>query len=694
MKKPLLLILVVLFTLYESYGQTYSLPFVEDFEAVTFPPDGWTSFIGANGLGDIENWVRWFGTSDNNNGSAGSANVRYENVGVGLAEDWLVTPAIILPPTGSSTLMFYQKQLFVPDYGSNYYIKISTTSQIDPTAFSDVETYGELSFSDSYTVKTVDLSAYNGQTVYIAFVMTNNDGDSWFVDDITIYNADNAWTGALGSDWNTAGNWDPASVPTSSDNVIVPAGPPNYPTLSAAGACNDLTIISTASSTGSLVGQENLTVNGTTTAYQYLSGNAWHLISSPAPGEALSTFLSTNTNIPVKDVSGTNRMGMMDYDETVNNWNEFFLETGQAGNLDEGKGFSLRTTADGTVIYTGTLATGTVSTTVANSGTYGWNSVGNPYPSAININSNADATNNFISNNSSNLDASFAAVYVWEQGSKAYTIVTQSDAAYYAQSGQAFMVKVNPGVTAVDFTLAMQTHQPSVVIKSENLPWPELELTLTQVEKSASTKIKFNDEMSTGLDVGYDAGIFKTGFDIYTRLVDDNSVDFGVQCLPEMGMEEFEIPVGIDGGTSGEISFSLKSVNLASGIVPVLNDHLTGESFVFNSEEDVYTTSITDQSQGYGRFTLTFSSTTGIDNNSVSTLKAWYNKGYIYINGQLDGAGEATIYDINGRKLAEHPLTDSFQNKISAPEGTGSIYLVKIKDSKRSEVLKVPVVIR
>ena len=44
------------------------------------------------------------------------------------------------------------------------------------------------------------------------------------------------WTGAVSTDWFTNGNWSSNSVPTSADNVIIPAAPTNQPAIAAAGA--------------------------------------------------------------------------------------------------------------------------------------------------------------------------------------------------------------------------------------------------------------------------------------------------------------------------------------------------------------------------------------------------------------------------------------------------------------------------
>ncbi|MEZ5104271.1 MAG: T9SS type A sorting domain-containing protein [Draconibacterium sp.] len=493
------------------------------------------------------------------------------------------------------------------------------------------------------------------------------------------------WDGSESTNWHDAANWDKNVVPTSALDVIIPVGLNTYPILSSGGACKNLTIESSSSSTGSLTGQSNLVVSGTITIKRHLTGNVWHMISSPVLDETISDFLAANTNVPASE----SYRGMMDYNEQNNDWNTFFTNS-QSGNLTSGKGFSLRTDADGTVTFTGTLTTGTVNTTVARTGNYGWNCVGNPYPSAISINTAADNNNNFIALNTGNLDESYTSVYVWEQGNDAYTIVALGDAAFYAQLGQAFFVKAANGATQVEFTTAMQTHQPAAGFKSGTLLWPELKLTASMSGKSSTARLKFNDDMSTGLDVGYDAGVFKSGFDIYTKLIEDNGVDFGLQSLPETGIEQYEIPVGIDAATSGEISFSLKQENFPSEIIPVLNDKQTGTNFTFSTEADIYTTTI-DETQGYGRFTLTFSNTTVVDDilNSQSKFRAWYNNGAITILGEITGESEVTVFDVQGRKLASERLTSSNQNRIEVPQATSGVYLVWVKDVNRSEMVKV-----
>ncbi|MPM35972.1 hypothetical protein SDC9_82566 [bioreactor metagenome] len=159
---------------------TFAVPFVELFND-GIPPACWASYIGTNGLGTSSNWVSTTTISE----GTGAAYIEYENVSGDTAEDWLVTPLISLQ--NGSAMSFYQRQTYTTNYGSSYSVRVSTTSQTSQASFTTVSTWDESSFSTSYTKKTVDLSAYNGQNVYIALVMTNDDGDDWYVDSLKVY---------------------------------------------------------------------------------------------------------------------------------------------------------------------------------------------------------------------------------------------------------------------------------------------------------------------------------------------------------------------------------------------------------------------------------------------------------------------------------------------------------------------------
>ncbi|MBF01449.1 MAG: hypothetical protein CMP77_15930 [Flavobacterium sp.] len=164
-----------------------ALPLTEGFEDTSFPPLCWTSFIGTNGLGATVNWAHT--TTYTNNFSAGAAFVSYEGVTSGQkSEDWLVTPGLILPDTdGSIELSFLERQRYDAEYNTEFYVKIATSTPSDPASYTNIASYTEanLSFGEFFK-RTIDITAYKGQTVYIAFVMLQNDGDEWYIDDVAV----------------------------------------------------------------------------------------------------------------------------------------------------------------------------------------------------------------------------------------------------------------------------------------------------------------------------------------------------------------------------------------------------------------------------------------------------------------------------------------------------------------------------
>ncbi len=179
-KKNTLLLLMLFFTCIPfAYAQTL---FTEGFEGDVFPPVGWASYIGTNGLGTTQNWIQ----ADAPNSGNYAAGNRYENVTGGIAEDWLVTSQIDLTNATNAELLFYSTQSYPDYYGSTYEVKVSTNSQTNHADFTTVASYDESNIGTGYELKTIDLSAYDGMTVYIAFVHFNDDGDNWLIDDVQV----------------------------------------------------------------------------------------------------------------------------------------------------------------------------------------------------------------------------------------------------------------------------------------------------------------------------------------------------------------------------------------------------------------------------------------------------------------------------------------------------------------------------
>lgn len=110
------------------------------------------------------------------------------------SDDWLITPAIDLSGVESATLLFNNWKDFG---GPDLAIQISTdySGTGDPTAATWTNITSSIALSTGFGAVTpsglIDLSAYLGSTIYIAFQYTSEGSDSgqaanWSVDDITV----------------------------------------------------------------------------------------------------------------------------------------------------------------------------------------------------------------------------------------------------------------------------------------------------------------------------------------------------------------------------------------------------------------------------------------------------------------------------------------------------------------------------
>ena len=129
---------------------------------------------------------------------ANSAFMTRENIGGGnTSEDYLATPLITVPANGQ--LRFWTRTFTLGNQGTIYQIKVApaTANQFNPAAYNLVQQWTEDQLTATYNLyeqKTVSLSAFAGQQVYISFVMrypqpagqAGIGGDRWLVDNVDV----------------------------------------------------------------------------------------------------------------------------------------------------------------------------------------------------------------------------------------------------------------------------------------------------------------------------------------------------------------------------------------------------------------------------------------------------------------------------------------------------------------------------
>lgn len=477
-------------------------------------------------------------------------------------------------------------------------------------------------------------------------------------------------------------------------------------TLTNNAGTSGLVIRSDTTSSGSLI---HNTAGVNATVERYMLGNRWHIVSPPLSGQDINDFLTdADNNIPT---SGAN-YGMMEYSESVDEWLYFTAAT--AGNLQVGSGYLLRNTMDTTVWMYGALNTSQVDVSVTRDA-YGWNAIGNPFPSSIGVREDAYTDDDFLTYNAAEFDPSFAVLYIWDEpevrapstsywkvvGNSGYSSSkTELDQAYL-QPGQGFLIRAKEGGGTMSFTTDMRVHENTgTYFKSTREPWPGLNLIVKNETASTSTAVTFHANMTNGLDVTYDAGLFggDSRFRLYSRLVEDNGINFMLQCLPDNG-DSTIIPIGLDYKEGGLVNFSAETVLLPEGFNVILEDRLLNIFTKLNELSSEYSVVVDANTSGIGRFYLhTYQAPmapeepeepVNLNSNNISPLLIYSYGGDIIIKGEITGIANAKLYNLAGSLVRTYELMPSDLNVLPADDVQQGIYIVKISGKTVNENKKI-----
>ena len=471
---------------------------------------------------------------------------------------------------------------------------------------------------------------------------------------------------------------------------------------------------------GSLICHGNFT--GEITARKYYDPSRWTIMSSP-----LKVTVGFDANAPaVNFYSPTNDYDLGWYREEGNEGWIYFPTLPDA--LVPGRGYVIRTASSGTpeegmISFTG-MVNGTLNDTVSpavycTAYRHGWNAVGNPFTSAIGITASVATTENFLTRNAAILEDSYAAVYLWNQtgeydGSQQYYKAIGNSGynfegfSYYGgedpdilQSGQGFLINVRENGNVV-FSGDMQLHAPAVKLKSAPASWPGLVLGVRQGEREQVTVVTFNENMTTGLDKTFDAGLLPSGsFQLYTLLVSGNrGTPFQVQCLPDNQYGELVIPVGLDLPAGGEVTFFTTGIMLPDQWIPLLEDQLQGITVPLGNDEEGFQVTLQQGTSGTGRFHLRFGEKPATTASMIHPMDRHANDHIAYtvsrhentlrITGKVTPNTYAALFDMTGKLLIRCRLENNLLNEVTLPLVPQGIYLLLIYGTGKSVTIKVP----
>jgi hypothetical protein len=476
------------------------------------------------------------------------------------------------------------------------------------------------------------------------------------------------WTGAIDTDWSTAGNW-VDGVPIATNGFVIPSGLTNYPSAS-----SSVTITSGIMYSGaSLIAQDAFT--GTITykralAYNALITEGWHLVSSPVVGETYDNAYVSANGLAIN----ASNNAIATYTTGTNAWS--YMQTGGGATFTPGIGYSVKKQSSaGDISFTGTLNTTDVSVSVVTGGTNSFNLIGNPFTSYL----NSEA---FLNGNSGSLVSTD--IWVFNQSSGNYEVKNLA-ASFVLAPAQGFFVRAN---AATNLTIA-ESYQVATGNAFLKTVKPEITLNMTDGSNNRFAKIYYLDNATTSFDNGYDGETFggvANSVDVFTHLV-ANSVGkkYQVQSLPNSDFENMVVPVGIKAAAGKEIIFSAEAMNLSDGINVYLEDRATNTVTLLSEANATYKVTLGESLDGIGRFYLhtkasgvLSTSEVALDNISIYSPA----KSTLRIAGLTQGKASVKIYSVLGKQVFANTYNTTGVIDMNLPTLATGLYVVQLATEK------------
>ena len=415
-----------------------------------------------------------------------------------------------------------------------------------------------------------------------------------------------------------------------------------------------LTIQSDATSTGSFIDNGLNYANGATVKCQrYMSGGEWHYLCIPFASIHAWTYFSYY---------------MKYYSEPEHHF-RYVIAPSDSTLQSTGLGYAMWLTFPTTINQVNdSLNTGTVNIPVTRSWDPltsdfdGWNLVGNPYPSAINL-SSADIT-------WTNVESS---AWFWDPGAGNYKVWTSGGGGShnrYCPAGQGFFVHCNdagatqlvPGTGTLTLVNTARVHSSTAFLKLEEEPDNLLRMSVSGTVNGFEdeTDVLFMEGQSADYDAGFDAE--KIDGDVLAPQLNTTSMGHklsvnALSFLPEGNI----VPMEFRSIVSGE--FTLEGMNTGSfdpGATIWLED--LKENVMQDLRTNPVYTFIHQTSDEPGRFLLHFNDISlgnpgALQETGVLKVYAYESKAYVRFTGTGDLAGNIFVYDLLGRTVYQNRLS-------------------------------------
>ncbi len=468
------------------------------------------------------------------------------------------------------------------------------------------------------------------------------------------------WTaGASTSNWATPGNWSSSSVPTISQDVVIPNITPSPVIASGAGGnCLGLTINSgatlTINSGGSLITYGTINNSGTVNVEKTIINEQWHYISSPVSGAQSGMFTGDY---------------LQTYNETTRAWTDI---SSQTATLNPVQGYSFWSN-DGPTSYTftGTPNTGSLSKTITHTeytadenGYEGANLIGNPYPSSIDW---------------SGLFSTYGAAYLWN-GLGYVSWNNGGVASRYIAPAQGFFIVTSSNGT-FNITNDVRTHSGATSYYKSDEPIENgLVIQAGNMNYSDELWIMLKEQSRESFELVFDAWKFKTNVEGISQIYSVcSSGNLSIDVRPETET----IQLGFTNDQNGNYSIALNQIDgiaqaeLEDTKTNVLHHLLTGAyTFDWNT---------TDSEE---RFILHLKAT-GTNDLEAQAAKVYTANHRVYVRqSELNSYSQMAVYDMRGRLIVKKNLSATSLQSFELNESFGA-YLVQLKGESGTKSFKI-----
>lgn len=575
------------------------------------------------------------------------------------------------------------------------YVEVSTTSQT--AGFTVIDTYNHSNTNSGTNSIIIDLSAYSSNpTVYLRFRREQGNTSPWRIDNVQIFCAQSVTTTTWnGTAWNNGtpltnvdaiieGNYSTSANPAfTAKNITIKNGGVLEITSGNTIAGIDVTV----EDGGNLIQKDGATLNYTGAFKVLKSGlsalNKYAFWSSPVASQNLTAIYPSATPSFITE---------------YNTATDYFVNAASTNSVF-GKGYSIKTPAVSNVEFSGTPNNSTQTFTMSTAGN-GYNLVGNPYPSNLdlvafyNANSGRISSNFYFWDNTSNsvtiqggattTNIGYAtynpASQVWTPAPNITAIPTENS----VKIGQGFIVKAtNSTDTSLSFSNDMRTAAPATFYNKNNSStegkfWLRLN---SSYNTSNTFAVAYLNSASDSFDQ-YDSKAIGTGSDAFYTIAD-------AQKLVIQGKSAFDIndvvPVGTKHFQNGNFTISLvqKEGIFNNGQVIYLYDKVTGTYTDLQNSAYSFTANSGEVSS---RFEIVYK--LGVLSTSEVTKDSFevYRNGENFFVRNNKNIESVIVYDASGRKIQ---TIEGGSKEIRITLNEKGVYIVKASSQGKEYTKKI-----